>query len=310
MTDDVLFDPDGPESRNRQATAFESQLESMVDTFGWRVVCRNVDVVIKNGEPSRGIDLLLAINNPWNSHVEGWLLEGKRKKDAQKRYTTTELRDEIQTLRDKVAGLRGSSRFYANDLVKRARIRTLAGGMLAHRSEDFPEVKVRSIFREFDLARNEEAVEPTRIAFLSPRTLIGIADAFNHIGPPRRFLWPPSAPQRKAHWAQTCAPEQLAVGLLVYENVERRKVMWVRGGVAQRHMHGFADLVWTLGIDVDIVAFTDLNGDERRTLAQAWRDVAASCKERPKGRLPSDLVALDTHTTMKEFDQLWPAAAA
>jgi hypothetical protein len=310
MTYDALFDPDGPESRNRHAAAFEGQLESMVGTFGWRVVCRNVDVVLKKGEPSRGIDLLLALNNPWSSHVEGWLLEGKRKKDARKRYAATELRDEIQTLRDKVAGLRGSSRFYANDRVKRARIRTLAGGMLAHRSEDFPDAKVRTLFREFDLARNEEAGEPTRIAFLSPRTLVGIADAFNHVGLPRRFLWPPSAPQRKATWAQTCAPEQLAVGLLVYESVDKKKVMWVRGGLAQRDMSGFADLVWTLGINVDVVAFTDLNGDDRRTLAQAWRDVAAGCQERPKGRLPSDVVALDTQQTMKEFDQLWPAVAA
>jgi hypothetical protein len=309
MTEEALFDADGPESRNVHSAAFESQLEGMVETFGWKVVCRNVDFVLKEREPSRGVDLLVAFNNPWIGAVEGWLVEGKRKKDK-RRYSTTEIRDEIQTLRDKVAGLRGNSRFYGNDLIKRARIRTLAGGILAHRNEDFPDGKVRSMFREFDLVRNEEAGEPTRIAFLSPRTLIGIADAFRNVGMPRRFLWPPSAPHRQTHWARACAPEQLAVGLLIYEDVDKRKVMWVRGGLEQRHFRGFADLVWTLGITVDVVAFTDLKDDDRRLLGQGWRDVAHGCRERGKGRLPEEVVALDTQPSMKEFDRLWPAAAA
>lgn len=308
MTDD-LFDPQGPESRNVHAEAFEDQLAKMGDTLGWKLVCRNVDVVLKDGEPSRGIDILWAVANPWQGVVDGWLMEGKRKKDR-KRYSTTELRDEIQTLRDKVAGLRNNARFYGNDLIKRSHIRSLAGGMLAHRSEDVPEGKVRLIFRELDFQRNEESGEPTRIAFLGPHTLIGIADCFNHVGRPKSFLWPPSAPHRQAQWAPSCPPEQLAVGLVIYEDVDGRKVMWVRGDLVQRHMRGFADLVYMLGVDIDVVAFSDLNDDDRRFLGQGWRDVAAGTEERPVGRLPSNFVPLDTQPTMKEFDQLWAASAA
>jgi hypothetical protein len=304
-----LFDRDGPESRNLHAEAFENQLAQMGETLGWSLVCRNVDVILKAGEPSRGIDTLWGVANPWQGVVDGWLMEGKRKKNK-KRYTTTELRDEIQTLRDKVAGLRNNPRFYANDLINASHIRTLVGGMLAHRSEDFPEAKVRSTFRELDFQRNEEAGDPTRIAFLGPDTLIGIADCFNHVGRPRAFLWPPSAPHRQTHWADACPPEQLAVGLVIYEDVKGQTILWVRGDLAQRHMRGFGDLVYTLGVDIDVVAFTDLNDDDRRFLAHGWRGVAAAAEDRPSGRLPSTFVPLATQSTMKEFDQIWDASAA
>ena len=64
------------------------------------------------------------------------------------------------------------------------------------------------------------------------------------------------------------------------------------------------DLGYTLGVSIDVAAFTDLNDDRRRFLAQGCRNVVAT-NERPLRRSPSTFVALDTQPTMKEFDQLW-----
>jgi hypothetical protein len=86
--------------------------------------------------------------------------------------------------------------------------------------------------------------------------------------------------------------------------------VFVRGGLAKRDMAGFADLAYTWGETIKIVAFTDLNGDSRRLLAEAWRQVAASANARQQGRLPLEVVALDSQPTMKEFDQLWAGAVA
>lgn len=303
-----LFDPEGPESRNLNAEAFEDQLVHMGPTFGWQFVCRNVDVILKAGQPSRGLDILWAVANLWDGKSDGWIMEGKRKKD-QRRYTPKELQDEVQSLHDRVAGLRDSSRFHADETIKRARIDRLVGGMLAHRNEDFDEAKVRRHFRGFELIRNEEKGDPTRVLFCGPQTLIGIADVFNHCGRPTKFLWPPTHRCFK-RWGKTCSPDQLAAGLVAYKNEERDVVLWVRGGLAKRDMAGFADLAYTWGETIKIVAFTDLNGDGRRLLAEAWRQVAASANARQQGRLPLEVVALDSQPTMKEFDQLWPGAVA
>jgi hypothetical protein len=301
-----LFDPQGPETRNVLAEAFEDQLIQMGSMLGWREVCRNVDVVIQRGQPSRGIDVLWAVPNPWSGDVDGWFGEAKRKKDAT-RYKRSELHEEIQTLRDKVARLRDNVRFYNDPVIKRARIRRLVGGLVGHRSDDFPEEKVRHLFRNLDFQRNEERADPTRVGILSPHTLIGIADCFNHAGLPRQFLWPQSAAHEK-HWTAVCPPEQLAVGLVAYRTVDKpgRKVLWVRGGLDQRDIEGFRDLVFQWDEKFDVVAFTDLNQDQRMRIAKSWRDVADESRDRPTGWLPSEITALDSQTTMKEFDQLWP----
>jgi hypothetical protein len=306
MTD--LFDPNGPESRNLAAEAFEDQCVAMGPTLGWRFVCRNVDVVLKEGQPSRGIDILWSVPNAWDGKGDGWLLEAKRKKD-QRRYSETELREEVQSLRDRVAGLRDSTRFYADETIRRGDVDRLVGGLLAHRNEDFNEEKVRRTFRGFDFVRNEEKGDPTRVLFFGPKTLIGIADVFNHHGRPARFLWPPSY-RRLKRWTRSCSPDQLAAGLVAYRNEEGDNVLWVRGGLDKRAMPGFADLVYTWSEKFKVVAFTELNEDGRRFAADDWRRVAATANARTVGRLPVEIAALDCQLTMKEFDQLWPAVAA
>ena len=80
-----------------------------------------------------------------------------------------------------------------------------------------------------DFERREEDARPTRIAFLSPLALEGLADCFNEVGRPRQFLWFQSA-QHQPHWTKVCPPHQLGVGLVAYRTNEQisRKVIWVR----------------------------------------------------------------------------------
>lgn len=304
-----IFDPLGPESRNVLAEDFEEQLVSMGRELGWVEVARNVDVILKPGQPSRGIDVLWAIDNPWTARTEGWVGEAKRRKNKTK-YTPGEVQKELQTLRDKVGGLRDNPRFYDDPTVKRARIKELLGGIIAYRSEDFDLQKLRTILRDMDFERREEDARPTRIAFLSPIALEGLADCFNAVGHPRQFLWLPSA-QRTAHWTKVCPPHQLGLGLIAYRTDEDkpRKVIWVRGDLDERDIEGWRQLVFDWGESFDVIAFTDMTEDARKRIATSWDKVAQEThRTRPKGRLPLQIVALHTQDGMKQFDRSWPVA--
>lgn len=307
MTEPTLLDPLGPESRNVLAAAFEDQLALMGRDLGWVDVVRNVDVIVKPGTPGRGIDVLWAIANPWTGQTEGWIGEAKRRKDKTK-YTPGDVQAEIQKLRDKVGGLRDNGRFYADSTVRRARIKELVGGMIAYRSEDFDAAKLRVNLRDMEFERREENARPTRIGFLSPLTLEGLAECFMHVGRPKQFLWPQSA-KRTGHWVGACSPNQLAVGLIGYRTDEQpsRKVIWVRGGLDERDIDGWARVVFDWAENFDVIAFTDMTADEKRRIGGAWDKAVEATKERPKGRLPSDLVALHVQDGMKAFDRLWPA---
>ena len=301
-----IFDPLGPESRNVLAEDFEEQLVRMGGDLGWVEVARNVDVILKPGQPSRGIDVLWGIDNPWTSRTEGWVGEAKRRKDKTK-YTPGEVQKEIQTLRDKVGGLRDNARFYDDPTVKRAKIKELLGGIIAYRSEDFDLAKLRTILRDMDFERREEDARPTRIAFLSPLTLEGLADCFNVVGRPRQFLWLPSA-QHTARWTRVCPPHQLGLGLIAYRTDETpsRKVIWVRGGLDERDIEGWSQLVLDWGESFDVIAFTEMTDDMRKRVDTSWQRVAADTQTRPKGRLPLQLVPLHTQDGMKVFDRSWP----
>ena len=304
----TIFDPLGPESRNELAEDFEEQLVAMGRELGWVEVCRNVDVILKQGQPGRGIDVLWAVDNPWRGKVDGWIGEAKRRKDKTK-YTPGEVQKEIQTLRDKIAGLRDNQRFYAEPVVRRAKIRRLIGGLIAYRSEDFDAAKLRTNLRDMDFERREEDAQPTRVGFLSPRTLEGLADCFNEVARPRQFLWFPSA-LHKAHWTKVCPPHQLALGLVAYRTNEEksRKVLWSRSDLEERDIEGWRDLVFAWGENFDVIAFTDLAEDARKRVAASWHKAAEETQNHPHGRLPLQLVALDTRDGMKEFDRAWRAA--
>ena len=309
MTEPItIFDPLGPESRNVLAEDFEGQLVVMGHELGWIEVCRNVDVIVKQGQPSRGIDVLWAVDNPWIGKVDGWIGEAKRRKDRTK-YTPGEVQKEIQTLRDKIAGLRDNQRFYAEPVVRRAKIKRLIGGLIAYRSDDFDANKLRGNLRDMDFERREEDAQPTRIGFLDPRTLEGLADCFNEVGRPRQFLWFPSG-QHKAHWTKTCPPHQVGFGLIAYRTDEEksRKVIWSRSSLDERDIEGWRDLVFAWGENFDAIAFTDLNEDNRKRVAASWQKAADETQNHPQGRLPLRLVALDTRDGMKEFDRAWPGA--
>lgn len=303
-----IFDPLGPESRNELAEDFEEQLVAMGRELGWIEVCRNVDVIVKQGQPGRGIDVLWAVDNPWLGKVDGWVGEAKRRKDKTK-YTPGEVQKEIQKLRDKIAGSRDSQRFYAEPIVRRAKIKRLIGGLIAYRSDDFDAGKLQTNLRDMDFERREEDAQPTRIGFLDPMTLEGIADCFNELGRPRQFLWFPSA-LHKTHWTKACPPHQLALGLIGYRTDEEksRKVLWSRSGLEERDIEGWRDLVFGWGENFDVVAFTDLTEDARKRVAGNWQKAAEETEKHPQGRLPFQLVALNSRVGMKEFDRAWPVA--
>src|SRR3954451_13307961 len=103
MTDPILH-PLGPEGRNAEAETFTLGMDAMARTLGWAVLMPRTDLLARKGRKSRGLDGLWVVRNPQTKRAEAWIPEGKRH-DGPGRYSADVLREEFQTLRDKVSQL-------------------------------------------------------------------------------------------------------------------------------------------------------------------------------------------------------------
>lgn len=59
-----LINPVGPEANNQRAEEFEDQVVAFAATLGWEALCRNIDLFSSTGGQSKGVDVLLALDDP------------------------------------------------------------------------------------------------------------------------------------------------------------------------------------------------------------------------------------------------------
>ena len=308
---DSLFSDTGPEGRNRDSAAFESQLGALARDLGWRVIDCNVDLYLGDDEKNAaGVDLVVAMRNPQTRRDDGWLVEGKRH-DGPGRYTATLLANEVQRLRQKVSGLAGRKRFTEHERV-RPFVERLAGGVLVHHcTKDYDPARASAALDDMTLHTFELGVDPLRIAYLGPDTLNGLAEAFDALAP-AQFLWPTTTRHDSA-WAPCCPPEALAAGMIAYRTADpgAGTVLWLRDTLEHADIPALDRLCRLWGLDVNTVMCTELPQERLARLRRAWEETAAASRKNPApGSLPDDVRALElSHANMREFNKRWPAAA-
>ena len=309
---DSLFSDTGPEGRNRDSAAFESQLSALASDLGWKVLDCNVDVYLADDEKdAAGVDLIVAMRNPQTRRDDGWLVEGTRH-DGPGRYTPKLLGDEIQRLRKKVSGLVGRKRFTEHERV-RPYVERLVGGVLAHHcTTDYDPARATAALDDMTLHTFELGVDPLRIAYLGPDTLNGLAEAFDLLAP-ASFLWPTTT-RHDLGWASSCPPEALAAGMIAYRTADPDAVtvLWLRDTLEHADIPALDRLCRLWGLDVHTVLCTELPQERLARLRAAWQETAVNSRKNPgPGSLPDDVRALElSDANMREFNKRWPAAAA
>jgi hypothetical protein len=311
---DTLIDPVGPEGRNEEAAAFEDQLVETGNSLGWKPVCRNIDLYVDKRVESRGVDVLWAITNPRDDTVEGWIGEAKRKRN-ETTFRASKLKSEVLELRKKIAKFDRAT-FYGHPSIQRAGISRLVGGVVAISGSGLDDEKIYGALEEMEFSHNEEGLRPTKVVLLAPSTLNGLADAIRRVrtmpdSMPAQFYWPATAERLEGIWASACPPQQLAAGLVAFDQ-DGRIVLWVRDGLTHHEVEAYVEIArgWRLGFD--IVAFTDLTQENLRTVQDGWKHAAEQLNNAGGvARLPERPLGLHTsNESMKEYEAVWPRVAA
>lgn len=302
---DELFDDAGPESRNQRGAAFEDQLVDMGGTLGWELVCRNVDMFVKQKPgSSRGIDVLWSVLNPQLDRKEGWITEGK----CHQTPAPSKLESEIQTLHDKVARLGNLESFRTHPEIQR-HIESLVGGMVAHRSNGFDREAAAQALLGLELRNKRRGLQPVEILFYGPDSLEALADAFLRFGEPVEFFWPPTS-SGSSEWSSNCPPRQLAAGLLAYRTTKGEVALWWRDGLVHHDLAAVAAIARAWGIDIDLFICSFLTREHLRVVRDAWNREVAHSQDHKTGRLPDSIEARDLGLDrMNNFDNQWPLAA-
>lgn len=302
---DELFHDAGPENRNRRGASFEDQIVAMADTLNWDVVCRNVDVYMKDDQESRGVDVLLSIWNPRADEPHGWVSEAK----CHETQAPSKIQEELQALHKKVSGLGNSEKFKNHTAIK-PKVKHLVGGILAHRSESYNPARTQSALLDLELRPKTRGIAPPRYAFFGADTLEALADCFAHRGKPKEFFWPQTE-QHNGIWHKCCPPEQIAAGMLAYRSTSAKTVFWLRDGLDHNDIPAIAAICHAWGIDPDYVVCSELDADHWHSVKSAWEQQAVETGQRSHGRLPDSVDCRDlSYDKMSRFNDQWPASEA
>lgn len=174
-----LINPVGPEANNQRAEEFEDQLIAFAKTLGWEARCRNNDLFNATGDQSKGVDVLLAYDDPQLGERQGIVGEAKIRHPLK----GSGVRSDVGVLAKKVAtvGPVIHKLTVGNDIVA---TRT---GVLAYDASPFdPDAfsEALSALQQQGLSR---AHWPREVLVLGPDTLVGLADAVNRATPPSIF---------------------------------------------------------------------------------------------------------------------------
>src|SRR5215216_5837661 len=98
-----LINPSGPEANNERAEEFEDQVLAFAKALGWEARCRNIDLFAATGGQSKGVDVLLACDDPQLGERQGIIGEAKIRHPL-----TGKVRDDVARLAKKIADLSGT----------------------------------------------------------------------------------------------------------------------------------------------------------------------------------------------------------
>lgn len=296
-----LINPVGPEANNARAGEFEDQVVAFCGSLGWSSRCRNIDLYAREGGQSKGVDVLLAFDDPQLGERYGIIGEAKIRHPL-----TGRMRKDVALLSRKLAELRGAipALDNANDLVA-TRI-----GLLVYDAKPFDAVALSEKLASMEPVGLVRASDPRQVLVVGPDTLVGLADAFGSSSVPESFYWPPFGDIRGA-WGRSAPPHQVAAGLLAWRSSDGTITLWLRD--PPEHDDDFLELAtiaWEWRIDVNRIICSSLTRDRWRTVADRYRANVARTEDRGTGRLPANVDARElSFNSLTAFVDRWGATA-
>jgi hypothetical protein len=297
-----LINPVGPEANNRRAEEFEDQVVAFFTTLGWEARCRNIDLFTTTGDQSKGVDVLLALDDPQLGERHGVIGEAKIRHPLK----GAGMRNEIATLAKKLATLGPviPKLSLSNDVVA---TRT---AVLVYDANPFLPTSVSEALSAIQQTGLTRAQWPREVLVFTPDTLVGFSDVVRH-AEPKEYYWPPFD-QRAGAWGSSAPPQQVAAGMLAYRSINDTVVLWLRDPLD--HDDDFAALttiVWDWRINVDRIVCSSVNQDRWRTIADRWRKDAERSSKRDVGRVPNSIEPRNmSFSSLTPFVDRWGQAAA
>ncbi|MEN3281463.1 MAG: hypothetical protein V7607_2603 [Solirubrobacteraceae bacterium] len=296
-----LINPVGPEANNQRAEEFEDQVVAFAATLGWDARCRNVDLFNTTGDQSKGVDVLLAFDDPQLGERHGIIGEAKIRHPL----TGSATRSEVAVLAKKLAilGPVVHKLSIANDIVS-TRI-----GLLVYDAAPFSPASMSEALSALQEEGLSRAQWPREVFVLGPDTLVGFGDVVGR-AEPEQYFWPPFD-QRPGRWSRCAPPQQVAAGMLAYRSSDGTVTLWLRDPLD--HDEDFRALpmvAWEWRINVDRIVCSSVDRDRWRTIADRWRLDAERAAKREAGKVPDGIEprAL-TFTSLTAFVDRWGQAA-
>lgn len=246
-------------------------------TLGWDALCRNIDLFSTPGGRSKGVDVLLAFDDPQLGERHGIVGEAKIRHPL----TGSAVRAEAAMLAKKPAALSPviHKLTIANELTA-TRI-----GLLVYDAQPYSSQKLSEALSALQRAGLTRAEWPREVLVMAP-------DHPRRLCRRRRarragdFYWPPFD-QQAGCWGRCAPPQQLAAGMIAYRSADGTVTLWLRDPLD--HDEDFAALTtiaWEWRINVDRIICSSLGPDRWRTVADRWRADATRANKRDTGNVP------------------------
>jgi hypothetical protein len=296
-----LINPVGPEANNQRAEVFEDQVAEWAASLGWESRCRNVDLYTRTGDQSKGVDLLLAYDDPQLGNRLGIIGEAKIRHPLK----PSGAREEVAMLAKKLAALGGS----VHKLSIAKDIHATRTGLLVYDMQPCaPEwsANVLSPIQQQGLTRAEW---PREVLVVGPDTLVGLADVVSRSAP-SEFFWPPFDRQ-EGRWGRAAPPHQVVAGMLAYRSEDGTTTLWLRDPLQHDDdLEAIPTIVWDWRVNVDRIVCSSVSRDRWRTLADRWRAGLTQANTRDVGRVPESVEPRDlSFDSLTPFVDRWGQAA-
>jgi hypothetical protein len=296
-----LINPVGPEANNERAAEFEDQFVAFAATLGWDARFRNIDLYAATGGQSKGVDVLLAFDDPQLGERHGIIGEAKIRHPLK----GAGIRNEVATLGKKVAEL-GST---VHKLTNAEDILLTRLGLLAYDASPYNSKTLSEGLSALDLKGLTRAEWPREVFVIGPDSLIGLADALG-ADEPVQYFWPPFD-QQPGCWGKCAPPQQVTAGMLACRAPDGTVTLWLRDSLEHDDDFGAVPMIaWEWRINVDRVVCTSVDPDRWRVMRSRWEAEARHASNRDIGHVPDGIEARGlSFQSLTPFSDRWGKAA-
>jgi hypothetical protein len=275
-----LINPVGPEANNQRAEEFEDQVVAWMTTLGWEARCRNVDLFNETGSQSKGVDALVAYDDPQLGERLGLIGEAKIRHPLRADRT----QNEVATLAKKLATLAP----VISKLSVGEDIHATRTGLLIYDASPFNPETLSEALSSVQPVGTTRAEWPREVWVLGPDTLIGMADAFDR-APPAKFYWPPFD-RTGGKWSRVAPPHQVGAGVLAWRSADRKVTLWLRDPLPHdEDFPAIRSIAWEWRLNLDRIICSSVTRDSWRAQRTRWEAEVRKADNRDLGHVPAEI---------------------